>query len=100
MAHFTEIDGNNVVLRVLVVSDEFLLDEHGQEVEALGQARLIADHGGTWVQCSYNARIRGAYPGIGWTYDPDADVFVAPSVDEGIFPTDGSGPDDGGDQPA
>lgn len=100
MAHFAELDINNVVLRVLVVSDEFLLDENGQEVEALGQARLIADHGGHWVQCSYNARIRGAYPGIGWTYDPDADVFIAPPVDEGVQPADDGGPDNAGDQPA
>jgi hypothetical protein len=34
--------------------------------------------GGTWVQTSYNHNIRKQYAGIGFTYDADADVFVAP----------------------
>ena len=34
--------------------------------------------GGTWVQTSYNARIRKNYAGIGMTYDADRDAFIAP----------------------
>ena len=71
MAHFAEIK-DNIVQRVLVVNDN---DEHrGQEflAEDLGL-------GGTWIQCSYNGRIRGCYPGIGFIYDPVADVFVSPN---------------------
>lgn len=71
MAHFAEIDSNNVVTQVLVVPDE---QEHrGQE--------YLADDlklGGRWVQTSYNHRIRKQYAGIGYTYDETADVFVAP----------------------
>ena len=71
MAHFAEIDSNGVVLRVLVVPDE---QEHrGQE--------FLADDltlGGTWVQTSYNARIRKNYAGIGYTYDNTRDAFIAP----------------------
>lgn len=100
MAHFAEINSDGVVLRVLVVSDEYLLDEDGNEQEALGQARLIADHGGEWLQCSYNARIRGCYPGKGYTYDRDRDVFLAPPVVEDIQPADGNGVPAGGDTPA
>ena len=82
MAHFAEIDATNIVLRVVVVPDS---EEHrGQE--------YLADDvglGGTWMQTSYNTRagshelggtpFRGNYAGIGCIYDPDVDVFYAPS---------------------
>jgi len=71
MAHFAEIDDNNIVTRVLVVPDE---QEHrGQE--------FLADDlnlGGTWIQTSYNNRIRKQFAGIGYKYDAQADVFVTP----------------------
>lgn len=70
MAHFAEIDTNNIVVRVLVISDE---QEHrGQE--------FVADDlglGGTWIQTSYNSNIRKQFAGVGYTYDPIADVFIA-----------------------
>lgn len=71
MAHFAEIDDNNIVVRVLVVPDE---QEHR------GQDFLANDLGlgGTWIQCSYNNRIRKQYPGPGCIYDSDADVFITP----------------------
>lgn len=93
MAHFAEIDQDGMVLRVLVVSDSFLKDENGNEQEALGRARLVADHGGEWVQCSYNARIRGAYPGIGWIYDRDADIFKPGPMGEDLQQPDNSSAD-------
>lgn len=73
MAHFARIDENNLVINVLVVPDD---QEHrGQE--------FLADDlglGGTWIQTSYNHRIRKQYAGIGYTYDPLADVFVKPKT--------------------
>ena len=69
MAHFAEINSDNQVLRVIVVADEH--ETNGTE----WCQNLL---GGTWVQTSYNNRIRKQYAGIGFTYDPDADVFVAP----------------------
>jgi len=78
MAHFAEVDADNIVLRVLVVPDE---EEHrGQEFLAddLGQ-------GGTWIQTSYNTYngvhsdggtpVRCNYAQIGFLYLPDADAF-------------------------
>jgi hypothetical protein len=82
MAHFAELDKNNVVLRVLVVAPHWITDENGNESEAIGQAHLAQAHGGRWIQCSYNGRIRGEYPGPGWTYDPVADIFKAPPEPE------------------
>jgi hypothetical protein len=71
MAHFAEIDENGIVTRVLVVPDE---QEHrGQD--------FLADDlglGGTWVQTSYNDRIRKRFAGAGYKYNADADVFVTP----------------------
>jgi hypothetical protein len=69
MAHFAEIDNDGVVLRVLVVPDA---------EENRGQDYLANDCGlgGTWVQTSYNARIRKNYAGIGMTYDVTRDAFI------------------------
>jgi hypothetical protein len=84
MAHFAELDNNNVVLRVLVVSNDDITDTSGQEQETLGVAFLQGLFGAdtTWVQTSYNGNMRGKYAGIGDTYDPKADVFVAPTAEE------------------
>lgn len=71
MAHFAEINENNIVQRVLVVPDE---QEHRGQDFLSNDLQL----GGTWIQCSYNNRIRKQYPGIGYIYDPDADVFISP----------------------
>lgn len=72
MSHWAEIDGNNVVLRVTVGSN----DDPDE-----GYKWLIDNLGGTWVQTSYTGSIRGIFAGIGYTYDPEADVFVAPVVE-------------------
>ena len=78
MAHFAELDLNNIVLRVLVVSNDDITDENGQEQEALGIAFLQGLFGAEsrWVQTSYNGNIRGKYAGIGNRYDPGLDEFV------------------------
>ena len=87
MAHFARVvDG--VVVQVHVLANPVLLDDDGVEQEALGQAFLADLHGydpAELVQCSYNGNFRGLYPGVGFTYDPVADVFVAPGVpDEAV----------------
>ena len=71
MAHFAEIDENNVVTQVLVVPDE-------QEHRGPDYLAVDLGLGGRWIQTSYNHRIRKQYAGIGFTYDEAADVFIAP----------------------
>lgn len=71
MAHFAEIDENNIVTQVLVVGDD---QEHRGQDFLANELGL----GGTWVQTSYNARIRKNYAGIGYTYDAGRDAFIAP----------------------
>jgi hypothetical protein len=71
MAHFAEIDSNNIVLRVLVVDNS---EEHrGQEFLANDLSL-----GGTWIQTSYSASFRKNFAGIGYTYDSTRDAFIAP----------------------
>lgn len=69
MAHWAEIDENNIVLRVTVGNN----DEPDE-----GYQWLIDNLGGTWIQTSYNGNFRGHFAGIGFTYDSENDVFIAP----------------------
>ena len=84
MAHFARvIDG--VVVDVHVLANPVITDSDGIEQESLGQAFLAALWGyapSELIQCSYNGNFRGAYPGVGWSYDSVADVFVAPEPAE------------------
>jgi len=78
MAHFAEIDSNNVVLRVIVVANKDTADANGNEVESIGVAFCQRLLGGNWVQTSYHGNIRKNYAGIGYTYDAAIDAFVPP----------------------
>ena len=69
MAHFAQLDDNNVVLQVIVVSDEH---------EINGEQWCHNFAGGRWKQTSYNARIRKNYAGIGYKYDEHRDAFISP----------------------
>lgn len=71
MAHFALLDENNIVLRVEAVHNDCAPDE------ATGIAFLQSLYGGgNFVQCSYNATMRGRYPGVGYTYN--GAVFYPP----------------------
>ena len=67
MSHWAQIDESNIVTQVLVGPN------HGDEGKAFFNAL-----GGTWVKTSYNSNIRKNYAGIGYSYAPDLDAFVAP----------------------
>ena len=69
MAHFAELDENNIVLRVIVVPND-----HEQDGETWCNSLL----GGRWKQTSYNGNMRGVFAGIGYTYDAELDEFVPP----------------------
>jgi hypothetical protein len=77
MAHFAELDENNVVKQVIVVhNNELLVD--GVESEAKGIEFCQSLFGGTWIQTSYNGNIRRNYAAIGMTYDEVRDAFISP----------------------
>lgn len=79
MAHWAELNEDNLVIRVLVTSNE---DPAGDE----GYSWLIRNLGGTWVQTSYNTRggvhseggnpLRKNFAGIGFSYNPELDAFI------------------------
>ena len=88
MAHWAELDSNNVVTRVLVGDNN---DPAGDE----GYQWLLDNLGGTWVKTSYNsvggkrrnpetgemteeAGFRKNYAGIGYTFDAGRDAFIPP----------------------
>lgn len=81
MAHFAQVDSNNIVTQVIVIDQETLNTGHWGDPA-------------TWVQTSYNTRggvhygpdgnpdggvaLRKNYAGVGYTYDPVRDAFYAP----------------------
>jgi hypothetical protein len=71
MAHWAELDENNIVLRVTVGDNN---DPNGDE----GYQWLIDNLGGTWVKTSYNGNIRKNFAGIGYTFDEQRDAFIPP----------------------
>jgi len=73
MAHYAYLDSNNTVVAVIVGKDETeLIDGLDPEVYyAQGTDYTVK-------RTSYNGRIRKQYAGIGFTYNPVADVFIAP----------------------
>jgi hypothetical protein len=82
MAHFAELDENNVVLRVIVVANKDTTNANGEEAENIGVAfcRSLFGASTNWKQTSYNNKIRKNYAGIGFTYNADIDAFVPPKT--------------------
>jgi hypothetical protein len=78
MAHFAWLNDDNIVTFVSVVNNVDLLDNDGNESEAVGIVYLTSVHGEgkVWKQTSYNGNFRGTYAGIGYTYDATNDVFI------------------------
>ena len=82
MAHFAELDGNNVVTRVVVVGNDI-----STAAGPLGNNDMHVDgetwcinffKGGTWKQTSYNHNFRKQYAGKGYSYDFAKDKFICP----------------------
>ena len=76
MAHFAKLNNGKVEQVIVVHNNELLVD--GVEVESKGAEFCTNLFGGEWVQTSYNNKIRKQYAGIGYTYDADLDIFIAP----------------------
>lgn len=83
MAHFAQLDKNNVVTQVIVVSNDDTSDSNGTETESIGvafcQKLLGADT--NWKQTSYNNNMRGNYAGIGYTYMENVATLGVGSTD-------------------
>jgi hypothetical protein len=73
MAHWAELDENNIVIRVTVGDND---DPNGDE----GYQWLLDNLGGNWVKTSYNGTIRKNFAGVDYTYDANRDAFIPPKT--------------------
>ena len=73
MAHYAFVDSTNIVTEVIVGVDENELIEGLSPEQWYGNFR-----GQRCVRTSYNNKIRKQFAGVGFTYNPIADVFIAP----------------------
>lgn len=78
MAHFAEINANNIVKRVIVVSDDDCGGGTYPGSDPIGATFCNNLLGGTWKQTSYNNNFRKRYAGKGFKYDADLDMFITP----------------------
>ena len=86
MAHYALLDKNNVVVQVITGVDENVIqtDVDGTQVGGSSQAWEAFYASRPWFEgltckrTSYNGNIRANYAGVGFKYDPDFDVFIAP----------------------
>lgn len=79
MAHFAELNKDNIVLRVIVIDNDKTHDENGVEQETLGIAfcKSLFGENTKWVQTSYNGSMRNKYAATGDTYDAELDAFIS-----------------------
>ena len=94
MAYFAELNEQNIVLQVVAIANADLLDDNNNESEAKGIFRCKELFGlnTIWIQTSYNTRgnihadgktpLRKNFAGIGYTYNPNLDGFIAPKPND------------------
>lgn len=91
MAHFALVDVDNIVREVIVISNADCGGGTFPASEPVGQTFIIGPHpdclalDGTWLQTSYSGSFRGCFAGLGFSYDPVADVF-APPIEPEVTP--------------
>lgn len=80
MAHYAQLDKNNIVTQVIVVANSDITDANGNEVEEIGITfcKKLLGEDTNWKQTSYNNNIRVRYAGIGYSYNEELDAFIAP----------------------
>ena len=84
MAHFAQLDANNLVTNVIVISNEVVDNLPFPDSEPLGVAFCQSLYGADtiWKQTSYNNKYRNVYAGIGFSFLPNIlpyGVFAPPS---------------------
>jgi len=78
MAHFTQIDENNIVQQIIVVANSDCGNLEFSDSESIGQDFLKSiELNGTWKQTSYSGSFRKNYAGIGYSYDESRDAFIS-----------------------
>jgi len=86
MAHFAQVDEYNIVRDVIVIGNADCAGGDFPASEPIGQAFINGPHpdclalAGVWKQTSYSGSFRGCFAGLGFSYDPVADIFVPPAA--------------------
>jgi len=85
MAHFCKLGVGDIVEQVVVVNNEVITDNDGNEQEQLGVDFLNNLYGtrDVWKQTSYNGNFRKQYAGVGYTYNASEDIFIKPQPHDG-----------------
>ena len=82
MAHYAELDKNNIVLRVLTACNQDIATHGGELSEEaanyFGTYTPFSENGVKWVQTSYNHNFRKQYAGIGYSFDSIKNKFIEP----------------------
>jgi hypothetical protein len=86
MAHYAFLDENNVVFQVITGVDETVTqtDTDGTQVGGSTEAwetfytNVVNQEGVTVKRTSYNGNFRGLYAGLGYSYNEEEDIFIAP----------------------
>jgi len=79
MAHYAEINKENIVVRVLAIADKDTIDNTNKENEEIGKKFCRDNFGGEkWIKTSYNNIIRKKFAAIGDSYDESLDAFIPP----------------------
>ena len=84
MAHFAELNGENIVIRVVAIDNDIIINEYGVEDENLGINycnyifRSTKSQLTTWKQTSYNNKIRVRFAYVGCSYNEEFDAFIPP----------------------
>ena len=80
MAHFAQLDSNNIVTQVIVVGNDDTSDSNGVEAESIGIAfcQKLFGVDTNWKQTSFNGNMRVRFAGIGYSYNASLDAFVPP----------------------
>lgn len=77
MAHFAEIGLDNIILKVIAVSNNELLNENHSEAGQKGIDFCRKVFGGTWVQTSYNNNFYKNFAVVGGTFDSVRNAFIS-----------------------
>lgn len=81
MAHFAQLNENNKVINIIVVSNDKIINpETGLEDENIGInfCKSLFGKDTNWIQTSYNSNFRGNFAGIGFSYEKEYDIFLPP----------------------
>jgi hypothetical protein len=82
MAHFAQVNEENIVTQVIVIDNGILINPQTnteEENRGIAFCKEIFGQNTDWVQTSYSGKFRGCYAGINYLYDSNSDTFVPPS---------------------